>query len=599
MVDKLLAAGGGDYTDIIDIHLYVPIPEMDRLLTKVRADMAKHGVDKPITITEVSAQLGTPLPERQKAAHVYKRYAVAEAHGVLASWWFVMHWVNTGEHRHCSLIDPGTGEPHEGAAAYSRFSAALEGADFLRRHDCGEGVWVCEWRRGDRAVWVAWGEGATGSVALPCGSGAGTVTDVAGREWPVTVSRSLTVDLRDEPLLLQLPARDAGASVPPQGAPARSQHLQLARGSSATVSLPAGDVQVHTTSGIAAARANDNLRLTADADARLGEHWLVVTAGDAGTTGFTRLRATVTETLALDLAPLPGDPPAVSWRVTNLSAEPVSATVTLVSPVSDGARKLTVGHRVSDLAAGETAIGTTPLSGAAEPLARPELTLAVETDGGVRETLTRTLVFTPAARAAATPAIDADLADWPAVETFPIVVGTDTGEASHGTDGPPSGPEDLSARAALMWDGENLYFAVRVRDDAHSSKQRDAALWDGDGLQFGFAPEPYVPSSAYYEWGVALNGAEPQAWSWRALPKAQTGDLDFPLAIRHADGEATYEMAIPWSMLAPIAPEPGMTFGLGLCVNEQDTANRGYYGWHAGIAGEKDRARFGQVTLVE
>ena len=52
-------------------------------------------------------------------------------------------------------------------------------------------------------------------------------------------------------------------------------------------------------------------------------------------------------------------------------------------------------------------------------------------------------------------------------------------------------------------------------------------------------------------------------------------------------------------MLQPIEPSAHTTFGFGLCVNERDSANRGYYGWHAGIAGEKDRARFGQVTLVE
>ena len=90
----------------------------------------------------------------------------------------------------------------------------------------------------------------------------------------------------------------------------------------------------------------------------------------------------------------------------------------------------------------------------------------------------------------------------------------------------------------------------------------------------------------------------PQAWSWRALPGQPTGELHFPCRIVRAGGETIYELAIPWGMLPPLTPKPGLTFGFGLCVNERDTGTRGYSCWHAGIAGEKDRMRFGQVTLV-
>jgi hypothetical protein len=205
MVDKLLAAGGGRYTDIIDVHLYVPIPMMDELLGKVRADMARHGVDKPIVITETTASLQPPPTEREKANQVYKRYAVAAGHGVLATFWFVLQWVNTGEFRHCSLIDPGTGEPHEGAAAYAQMTQALAGARFARRLDAGEGAYVYQWRRGDRSVFIAWAESTTGRVSLPCGQGEGTVTDVAGHQEAITAAGAYETALTDEALLIDLP----------------------------------------------------------------------------------------------------------------------------------------------------------------------------------------------------------------------------------------------------------------------------------------------------------------------------------------------------------------------------------------------------------
>ena len=602
MVEKLLAAGGGQYTDIIDVHLYVPIPEMDALLTKVRADMARHGVDKPIVITETTATLGTPVSEREKAGQVYKRYAVAEAHGVLATWWFVLHWVNTGEFRYCSLIDPGTGEPHEGAAAYARLTEALEGAEYRRRLECGEKAYVYEWRKGDRSILVAWaeGEGATGSAALPCGQGAGTVTDVAGHQWPVNVQEALETNLRDEPLLIDLPAGDDVAPRP-RGLEFAPPEVTLARGSSAAVTLPR--TEAHLEAGGPAGLGlptvgRDEMLISADPDAPLGPGWLVLHERMGGVDrAFLRLRANVTAPLALNLSPLPEGEgrAAVRVRVTNLSADTVNGRVTLVSPVSAGVREDRIEAEFSELTPNTAGEAVLDLQGVTDPLGRYGFGLSAETDKGVRDELTRTLVFTPATRAAAPVNVDGRLDEWP--EAFPIAVDADSGERADPQDGPPSGPDDLSARAALMWDADNLYLAVRVRDDVHRNTQRDGTLWDGDSLQLGFAPEPYVASSAYFEWGVALTEQGPQAWSWSAVPPGRTGEITFPCRIERSEGETVYEAAIPWSMLAPIAPEAGTTFGFGFLVNEQDTANRGYYGWHAGIAGEKDRARFGQVTL--
>ena len=602
MVDKLLAAGGGQYTDLIDLHLYVPIPEMDALLSKVRADLAKHGVDKPIVITETTATLGTPLSEREKAGHVYKRYAVAEAHGVLATWWFVLHWVNTGEFRYCSLIDPGTGEPHEGAAAYARLSEALEGAEYVRRLDCGDRAYVYEWRKGDRAIFIAWaeGQGATGSAALPCGMGAGTVTDVAGHAWPVTARDALEVNLRDEPLLLDLPRRE-GDLPQPRGLDLKPPEVQLARGSEATVRLPegAGALEAESPAGLARSRTEgETAWVAAEPDARLGGAWVVLRERVEGIDrAFLRLRAEVTAPLALDLTPLPeaDGRAAVRVQVTNLSAEPMSGRITLVSPVSAGEREDQIDADFAGLAANATGEARLDLQGPTDPLGRYEFRLAAETERGVRDELTRTLVLTPVTRAEGPITVDGRLDEWPAA--FPIRVGPDSGERADPQDGPPSGPEDLSAQAALMWDAANLYLAVRVRDDLHRNTQRDGTLWDGDSLQVGFAPEPYVASSAYYEWGLALTEQGPQAWAWSAVPPGRTGPLTFPCRIERTPGETLYEASIPWSMLAPLAPEPDTTFGFGLLVNEQDTANRGYYGWHSGIAGEKDRARFGQVTV--
>ncbi len=609
MVDKLLEAGGGDYTDIIDVHLYVSIPEMDRLLTKVRADMRKHGVDKPIVCTEMTGALGTVLPEREKASYVYKRYAVAESHGLLASWWFVMHWVNTGEHRHCSLIDPGTGEPHEGAAAYTRLTEALEDADFVRRLDFGDNAWVYQWRKGDRFVYVAWAEPGIATATLPCGPGAGTVTDVAGHQSRLDVAGPLTVNLWDEALLLDLPAGDTSPDDRP--APAfvspwwpESPDVPLPRGARARVGLSRarGAIVPDAPEGITATLDGEDVYLAAGPAARLGRHWLIGREQQGGEdTAFLRLPITVGLPLELSIEPVPG-PEGLNYvnvEVANWSGQPVSGTLTVVSPISAGMRPLTMTQGFEEFENG-TELAALFLPAQPDPLARYEFEARVETTDGVRASLRRTLVFTPARYAAKVPKIDGRLDEW--TETFPIVVGPDTGERHDPQDGAPSGPDDLSARAAMRWDYDNLYLAVVVRDDTHRNSQRDGAIWDGDSIQLGFAPEPHVAHSPFYEWGMALTEAGVQVWSWSALPRQPTGQIEFPCQVVRGDGETVYEAAIPWEMLAPIQPsdDPNRfgVFGFGLCINEKDGADRGYYGWHAGIAGGKDRTRFGQVTLV-
>jgi hypothetical protein len=92
MIARFLDAGGARWCDMIDIHTYLSLAEMDRIVAKVRAQMRERGVDKPLIITEVTAHLGSPIPEREKAGHVYQRYAIALSHGVAQMYWFVMEW---------------------------------------------------------------------------------------------------------------------------------------------------------------------------------------------------------------------------------------------------------------------------------------------------------------------------------------------------------------------------------------------------------------------------------------------------------------------------------------------------------------------------
>ncbi len=600
MLARFLDAGGAKWCDVIDLHMYVPNRQMDELLARVRRNMAERGVDKPIILTEVTAALGKVLPEREKAGYVYKRYATALSHGVQQLYWFVMHWVNDlpGGFVHCGLFDVRTRAPWPAAVAYARLSDALTGAKFARREVTSDGLWIFEFRRGDRSHWVAWAEeGPPRAVRLPCAPGPARIVDVAGHVWPTRVADGLIVTLTDEPLLIDLPTAAGGIARP--GVRIDPPRAMLARGSAVRLRVLGdvrGQIEYDATPGLSVQQD----RLSADPDAAPGAAVLWAFATNGGvTTAALRAPVTVTEPLSIDIAPLPvlAGPPRVRVRVTNHSAGAQAGTIRLTSPLSKGERPLELSFEFADLQPGETGPLLVPLPVRAHPLGRYPFRAEAATKSGARTQTRRRLVFMAAPRFAKPPAIDGDLSEWG--NTFPIVIGTDTGERHDPKDGPPKDANDLSAMAQLRWDDRALYMAVRVRDDQHRNERRDGAIWDGDGLQFGITPQPDQAGAPRAELGCALTATGPQTWAWCALPRAPTGPVQFPLAIVRRGGETVYEMAIPWRLLPGIEARAGTWLGFALLVNEQDQANRGYYGWHGGVSQPKDPQRFGQITLVD
>ena len=85
--------------------------------------------------------------------------------------------------------------------------------------------------------------------------------------------------------------------------------------------------------------------------------------------------------------------------------------------------------------------------------------------------------------------IDGDLGEWRDVE--PIVLDERTRRTRVIIDGvdPWRGSGDLSARAYLVWDVHNLYFACDVTDDVlHQPPKVSGSLWSGDAIQMAFDP---------------------------------------------------------------------------------------------------------------
>ena len=603
MLAKFLDAGGGHWCDVIDLHLYVAIDAMDKLLTKTRGDMAARSVHKPIILTEVTANLEQTVSEREKAGHVYKRYAVAASHDVAQLYWFVTHWVNAlpGGFRHCGLIDVTNHAPWPAAAAYGRLSDAITGATFVRREITSDQSWVFEFRRGNRSLWVVWAErGDPRLLAIPCGDGTARLIDVAGHEWARPVAGRLVITVTEEPLLLDLPAGGQGTIGPAMDEGFTPARALLSRGGEADLRIRASsgsEAELDCPPGLTV--KGNRLRTAADFPPGNAVVW-AFTQRQGVTAAALRLPVTVTEPLSVKLSPLPSAteaPSRVRVCVRNLSPQVQEGTFRVVSPLSAGVRPAELARQFAALRPNEAAKADLVLPVRPDPLGRYRFHLEVQTASGVRATDSPTLVFMAARQFARSPRIDGKLDEWG--EDFAMHVGPHTGERQDPKDGAPRDESDLSGRAAVRWDASALYLAVRVRDDVHCNNRRDGALWDGDGLQFGVTPDPDRPDAPRAELGCALTPDGPQTWIWHGLPRAPTGPVKFPAAIVRRDAETIYEMAIPWSLLPGIKPEPTTWIGFALLVNEQDSANRGCYGWHGGVSVPKDPSKFGQICSVD
>jgi hypothetical protein len=62
---------------------------------------------------------------------------------------------------------------------------------------------------------------------------------------------------------------------------------------------------------------------------------------------------------------------------------------------------------------------------------------------------------------------------------------------------------------------------------------------------------------------------------------------EIQLATKRLDpknGNMVYEIAIPWSRLAPFKPKPGADLGLAMILNENDGQGRkSFMGWFGGV----------------
>jgi hypothetical protein len=284
-------------------------------------------------------------------------------------------------------------------------------------------------------------------------------------------------------------------------------------------------------------------------------------------------------------------PETVDWKLSLLQEIPLEAglyTLTAAKPAqayfadaSEG--RQTVGAR-SEARVRVAVAGVQPLV--------PYKVRGMVTDQSARVLSADRFVggFAPVPKAQAAPKLDGvlDEADW--ARCKPAMVDRIAQFRHLLPSSKWNGPDDLSAKLRFLWDADYLYVGIQVKDDVFRNVTEGSAIWGGDGVQLLIDPaRASRDKPGKYDYAIGVGTKGPEAWCYLSADgTAPAGEVkDIVVATSRAKdgaGGMTYEIAIPWSRLAPFRPAVGADLGMAVILNEDDSPKRdGFMTWFGDI----------------
>jgi hypothetical protein len=172
------------------------------------------------------------------------------------------------------------------------------------------------------------------------------------------------------------------------------------------------------------------------------------------------------------------------------------------------------------------------------------------------------------------PQIDGELDDWDMdrYQITAVVYGKDEYD----------GEQDISGRAMIGWDEDNLYLGVRVIDDIYVQDAAREEIFKGDSLDIlidtNVSADYYSQrlSTDDYQLGLSPGSANPgdetEAYLW--FPTNLEGrEEDVKIASRAKEDGYIVEAAIPWDVFNTKSYE-GAHFGFALSISDNDNPKK-------------------------
>ena len=170
--------------------------------------------------------------------------------------------------------------------------------------------------------------------------------------------------------------------------------------------------------------------------------------------------------------------------------------------------------------------------------------------------------------------IDADFADWEHADNI-LYMGEDTWEPLGGSW---KGEDDLSAELKIVYDQDNLYFALLVNDDEYVAEAGNP--WENDGVQMAIDSSAGKIDAGWPNGTTSLyNFSIKDGWQKEAGPSL--GDAEIEMK-RDDDKKQTYfEWRMPAEIIGGKGEEftSGMEIAFAIIINDSDEDAKGQAGW--------------------
>ncbi|HEY3330744.1 MAG TPA: sugar-binding protein [Capsulimonadaceae bacterium] len=168
---------------------------------------------------------------------------------------------------------------------------------------------------------------------------------------------------------------------------------------------------------------------------------------------------------------------------------------------------------------------------------------------------------------------------------------------------PWKGPADISATIRTMWDDVNFYVGVETRDDKFSATSSANAIFLNDALEIGFDLEHSLsPSSKLWQFGAGATPTGNAIYRFQPAPAIPVETDPKRLIVKQTgiDGNAVYQVAIPWIELGSFRPVAGRQIGFGIIVDDSDGQphDRKFISWFGDGISSKHPWELGDLTFV-
>ncbi len=197
--------------------------------------------------------------------------------------------------------------------------------------------------------------------------------------------------------------------------------------------------------------------------------------------------------------------------------------------------------------------------------------------------------------------IDGDLSDWKLEAIIPAVLDTQEQLCDDSSNKAAwDGPEDSSGKFYLLWDDENIYIAVVVKDDKISQNKAGGNIWNADCIEVFFTTTDAAVHSPdlHYQYGF---NAKNQKWNWCNMesPVGAFAPDYLQIASSETDDGYIYEVSIAHGELLSLDFSAGNTIGFHPVLDDTDNGDRELQMTWTGFIAHDQSQGYGHLFLSD